>query len=153
MDLLISRREFSDRSTIGDFSINGKFQCYVLEPVDRGLHAGMSLEEIKKIKIPERTAIPYGRYKVIMAWSGNFKMFVPLYLAIPGFDSVEFHIGCKPSDTHACTLPGLSKQRDMVLNSTKAFNLVVPQINSAFERGEEIWITIEKAKENLINHV
>lgn len=152
MEIKIIRREFSDLSTIGDFIVSGVFTCFVLEPTDRGLNSDMSLDEILKIKVPDKTAIPYGRYKIEMVFSPKFKMYVPIYHEIKGFDAVEFHIGNKPSDTRACSLPGMSKQKDCVLRSTEAFNLVVPKIQKAIDNKEEVWITIEKAKENLILH-
>lgn len=149
MEIKLLRREFSYQSTIGDWIMNGVFVCFVLEPKDRGLHSEMSLEEILKIKVPGKTAIPYSRYKIEMVFSPEFKMYVPIYRDVKGFGAVEFHIGNRPADTHACSLPGLSKQKDCVLHSTAAFNIVVPQIQKAIDNKEEVWLTIEKAKENV----
>ena len=48
MELILKRNIFTDKSTIGELTIDDKFECYVLEDKDRGLNSEMSLDEINK---------------------------------------------------------------------------------------------------------
>lgn len=60
MDLKLKRIFRGDKYTIGRLYIDGNYYCDVLEDTDRGLSNDMSEEEIKRIKIYGRTAIPKG---------------------------------------------------------------------------------------------
>ena len=66
MKLLLKRIARRDKYTIGKLYIDGKYECDTVEDKDRGLTQNMSLEEIKKIKIPNETAIPTGTYKITL---------------------------------------------------------------------------------------
>ena len=72
MDIVLKRDTFTNKSTIGTLTVNGAFEGYVLEDVDRGLKDTMSLDEINKLKIHGQTAIPYGVYKVVVTKSERF---------------------------------------------------------------------------------
>ena len=65
MELLLKPHIKTDNSTISDLFVNDKFECYILEDVDRGLKSSMTLEEINAKKIYGRTAIPEGKYEII----------------------------------------------------------------------------------------
>lgn len=67
MILTLKRLHKTDRSTIGELSIDGKFQCYTLEDLER------------TIKIKSETAIPKGTYKVIINESVRMKKLLPYY--------------------------------------------------------------------------
>ena len=60
MELILKREVFTDKSTIGSLSVDGKFECFILEDKDRGLTDSMSLAEIVAHKVYGVTAIPYG---------------------------------------------------------------------------------------------
>jgi len=145
MELLLKRLIKTDNSTIGELSINGVFECYMLEDVDRGLHKDMSLEEIKAIKIYSRTAIPTGRYQVIVTYSNKFKQFMPLILNVPGYDGIRIHNGKELTtslDTDGCPLPGLIIKKDAVLQSKVAYKTLFKKIMKVF-KSEKIFITIQ----------
>lgn len=73
-------------------------------------------------KIMGKTAIPYGLYKFIMAWSPKHKRDCPLLENVPNFEGVEIHIGNLPQDTEGCILVGNNREVGQVLNSTETFN-------------------------------
>lgn len=142
MELLLKRLIKTDNSTIGELSINGVFECYILEDPDRGLTSEMSLEEIKERKIKERTAIPTGRYQVIFNYSNKFKKFMPLLLNVKGFEGIRIHKGNVPVDTEGCLLPGLVIKKDCVLQSKNAFEPLEKKLYKAFKI-EKVYITIQ----------
>lgn len=129
--LTCKRFLFGEKSTISDLYLNGQFQCYVLE------------DPVRTVKVQGQTAIPYGRYEVVINWSNRFKMELPLFLNVPGFKGVRFHSGNSPDDTEGCPLPGLTYSDDWVRDSRKAFNLVFPQIKKALSEGKVYWEVVK----------
>ena len=81
MKLLLKRLHKTQNSTIGELYVDGKFECYTLEDVER------------KEKIYAKTAIPKGTYQVIINMSNRFKKLMPLLLNVPNFEGVRIHTG------------------------------------------------------------
>lgn len=120
MELEIFRNPVANRPTMGKFFIDGEFHYHVLEDIDRGLTQQMSLEKIKKIKVYGETAIPYGRYKVILTYSEKFKRVLPLVLGVPGFEGIRIHRGNYAKDSLGCPLIGYGIENFTVTHSAKA---------------------------------
>lgn len=139
MKLLLKRIFRGDKYTIGKLYIDGKWFCDTLEDKDRGLTNSMSISEIKKIKIPNETAIPTGTYKVVVTMSPRFKRLLPRLLDVPGFDGILMHKGNSASDTSGCVLLGENKVKGKVINSTGYENRLVASLKDE----NNISITIE----------
>lgn len=142
MELMVKREVRTQNSTIGSFFVNRKFFSYCLEPIDRGLTSSMTLEQIQKIKVQNKTAIPIGRYHVVSYKSpkhGNKE--VPLLENVKGFGFVEIHVGNYPKDTDACLLLGDGKTTDMVESSGIVVSRFYLQFFEALKKGEQVWIT------------
>lgn len=116
-------------------TLKKRYLCDTLEPKRRDLK--------KEKKIPGRTAIPEGRYRILITKSYRFHRFLPLLLDVPGFSGIRVHAGNYPSDTQGCILVGWNKKRGMVVNSRAALQMLVNLMSAALDRNEEIWITIE----------
>lgn len=142
MELLLIRSERTEQSTIGDLFINGEHECFVLEDTDRGLRQDMPLEEIKEIKIKGKTAIPSGKYEIVISFSNKFKKYLPLLLSVPGYEGVRIHSGNTAADTEGCPLTGESKGNNAVFNSKKAFTKLFNKMK-AVEKKEKTFITIQ----------
>lgn len=140
MELLLKRIFRGDKYTIGHLYINGDYYCDVLEDVDRELSNDMSEEQIKKIKIYGKTAIPTGRYKVEVTYSPKFKRYLPILLNTKGFTSIRIHSGNTPEDTLGCLLVGFNKEKGKVLNSRVTSDKLTALLRNT---KEEIHITIE----------
>lgn len=133
----------------------GGFLCWTLEDEDRGLHQEMALSQIERKKIKGKTAIPTGTYKIQLRVSPKFKERywaklyggkLPYLCNVPGFEGVCIHPGNTPQDTEGCLLPGMlhSGIRGHIFDSVIAFqDLMNYYIWPAYQRKEEIWITIE----------
>lgn len=121
---------------------NGSQWCSILEDEDRGLHASMSPEEIKKYKIPGETAIPRGIYEVKITYSPRFKKKLPLLVEVPGFEGVRIHSGNFASDTEGCLLPGVNDVVGRVSNSRFWSSLLQSKIQEALNRGERVYIEV-----------
>lgn len=140
MKLLLKRIFRGDTYTIGHLYINGNYYCDVLEDVDRGLTNDMSEEEIKKIKVYGKTAIPKGTYKVEVTYSPKFKRYLPLLIGVKGFTGIRIHSGNSAEDTLGCLLVGFNKEKGKVLNSRVTSDKLTALLRNT---KEEIYITIE----------
>ncbi|RRB11517.1 DUF5675 family protein [Larkinella knui] len=146
MELTVVRKFFTDISTISEYSVNGIVTGFFLEDRDRGLSTETPLLQIKQIKVFGKTAIPVGRYEIAVNFSNKFKKFLPLLVNVPGFDGIRIHVGNFEADTLGCLLPGTDRQKDMVLNSKKAFNALFSQLMAVIKK-EKIFITIIRDEE------
>lgn len=137
MEMKLVRDRLTDKSTTGVLTINGRHECYILEDVDR------KLETYPERKIPHETAIPRGRYKIVVTLSPRFNRRLPLLLNVPGFEGIRIHTGNSAADTDGCLLPGQSRVTDWVSSSAIAYNSLYAKITAAIQAGNEVWLTIE----------
>jgi hypothetical protein len=133
MLLTVHRIDFTEISTIGDFSINGEIFCYSLEDKYRA----------DGIKVYGKTAIPCGTYEVVIDWSGRFKRLMPHVLGVPGFEGIRIHKGNCAEDTEGCILLGRTKSLDWVGESKAVFDAFFSQLKVAVADHELVRIKIE----------
>jgi len=119
MEIEVKRLYKTKLSTIGELSINGVFECYTLEDVER------------KVKVASETAIPAGKYNVIINMSNRIKKLLPLLQDVPGFTGVRIHSGNSNHDTEGCILVGTTKGKDYIGNSRIAFNRLFKKMQQA----------------------
>lgn len=122
MELQVKRTDFTDSSTIGELSVNGQFECYTLE------------DKVRPVKIAGKTAIPAGRYEVIIDFSQRFGRLLPLLLNVPNFEGVRIHPGNAAADTEGCILVGEEKSQDFVGQSRAAFDRLFAKLSAAAEK-------------------
>jgi len=127
--------------------------CYMLEdPVRQPADWVFSgnVKDPLPWKIPGSTAIPGGRFEIIITRSKRLSdraghdVLTPMLCKVPGFDGIRIHKGNKPEDTEGCLLPGMKvdADRDMVLSSGVAYDILFDKIRAAREAGDRVWITI-----------
>lgn len=136
MKLRSTRKFFTNKSTVSELFVNDKFECFILEDVDRKLETGGR-------KIPGETCIPRGTYQIVVTHSARFGRLLPLLLNVPLFEGIRIHTGNKAANTEGCLLPGTTHTLDWVGNSTEAWANLFDKILACHNRGEEMWITIE----------
>ena len=144
MELTLKRETFTEESTIGSLSIDGKFECFILEDKDRGLNDAMQLGEIVATKVYGKTAIPYGRYEIDWTMSNRFKIMMPIVLKVKGYEGIRIHKGNTSIDTLGCLICGTKKATNKVTESTSATNKLYVKIAEAKIKGQKIYITITK---------
>lgn len=130
MKLLLKRLHKTQNSTIGELYIDGKFECYTIEDVER------------EVKIKGITAIPKGTYEVIINMSNRFKKLMPLLLNVPNFEGVRIHSGNTSADTEGCIILGQTRSIDFVGNSKNAIAKFMPKLEIGLKKGK-VFITIE----------
>jgi hypothetical protein len=135
MKLLLERTTYTDNSTIGKLYINGVFQCFTLEDKDRNL-------EQQGEKVYGETAIPRGKYDVVITYSKRFRTELPLLVDVPQFEGIRIHPGNFSGDTEGCILVGSGTAPDRLFNSRAAFNALFQRLEVAYAKGEEITIEV-----------
>ena len=143
MEIQVNRIARKDGYTIGRMSLNGVYFCDTLEDTDRSLNAAMSLDEILSKKRKGITAIPTGKYDVILTFSPRFKRVLPLLLNVKGYEGVRVHAGNTNKDTEGCLLVGENKVKGQVINSRATLEKLMSVLLECEKRKEEITITID----------
>jgi len=115
----LQRLDANQERTIGELFCGVDSYCYTCEDAIRGL-----------VKIPGNTAIPAGRYKVILTPSPRAKsgslwtpwpdFLLPELVNVPDFSFIRIHAGNTAKDTEGCILVGLDRLPNVVGNSRAA---------------------------------
>ncbi len=117
-----------------------KYFCDTLEPTWRDYANGA-------YKVKGRSAIPEGRYAVVISWSPKFKMWLPILLGGPEFNKqwqgIRIHAGNTAKDTQGCILVGRNQRVGEVLESRKWLYELKQKIVEAKARDEAVWLTIK----------
>jgi hypothetical protein len=145
MEIILTRTQRNPISTIGKLAIAGSsFTCLTLEDKDRGLLKSMTPEQITAIKVQNQTAIPAGRYQVIIDFSEHFQKVMPHVLDVPGYGGIRIHSGNTDADTDGCILLGTSQlNADFIANSREAFAAFYSLLKQAIDNNETVFITIQ----------
>ena len=130
MELFLERRHLKPEYTIGCLSVGSTRFCDTLEP------------EVRAVKVPGHTAIPAGRYEVIVNRSPRFGRELPRLLDVPGFEGILIHRGNPVKDTSGCILLGENRKPGYVLNSTPYELRLTALLREAQARGERNFIVI-----------
>lgn len=136
MKLKLKSRYKGPDYTIGNLYVNGAYFCDTLEDKVRDIP--------REGKIPGKTAIPAGTYKVILNRSPKFQRELPRLQNVPFFEGVLIHRGNTPEHTEGCILVGENKVKGQVINSTPYELKLVELLKDAQRRGEVLEIEIER---------
>ena len=148
MELSVIRKYFKERYTIGKLMIDGEMFCSTLEDKVRDLkdinHDG-DFNDPGEGKIYGETAIPCGRYQVLVTFSPKFQKRLPELFHVPGFTNIRIHAGSDHTHTEGCILVGDNKQKGRLVNGGYYQVKLVELIDKASENGEKTFIKIEQA--------
>jgi hypothetical protein len=142
MELTLYRYDLRPDYSQGLLFVNGTFVCDTLE------------DGVRDIKIPNKTAIPYGRYKVELRNLGGLNTkyknkFSELHKGmiwlkkVPNFTFIYIHIGNTINDSAGCILVGDKSSAGKLGNSTSTYKQIYPMISDAIEQ-EDVYITVIK---------
>ena len=138
MKLILTRHARRADYTIGRLEDeNGKKICDTLEPIWRNYDGG-------EMKIPRKSAIPEGSYRVVVTKSQRFRKYLPLLVGVPGFEGVRIHSGNTSRDTEGCILVGQNLQVGKVLWS----RITLEKLMKLIENEKEIYLTIKNTWNN-----
>ena len=155
MELTLKRIALRSEYTIGKLYVDGEYVADTIEDTVRDLDKDGKFAN-GEVKIPGKTAIPYGRYEITMkvkspkysnfsrySWAKKYDGYLPRLLNVPHFDGVLIHVGNSALDSEACVLVGENKVVGKVINSVNTFRrLMDDYLVPAKKRNEKIVITI-----------
>ena len=117
-----------------------RYFCDTLEPTWRDYEHGA-------YKVKGRSAIPEGRYAVVISYSPKFKQWLPILLGGPEFNrkwqGIRIHAGNTAADTEGCILVGKNREVGKVLDSRIWLHRLKQKIVEAKGRGEAVWLTVK----------
>lgn len=151
-----AKTDANDRSQApsGNKKSKQAYFCDTLEPTWRNL-LGIDLPKEmenssygrisgkRAYKVAGKTAIPEGRYPVVITKSPRFKAWLPLLLGVPQFSGIRIHAGNTAKDTEGCILVGENRRVGEVVNSRIWLHRLINEMTEARERDEPLYITIE----------
>lgn len=140
MKLTLKRIACKSTYTIGRLYVEDEYFCDTLEPTVRDLNKNGKFDN-GEVKIKGKTAIPYGTYELVWAYSPRFKKYTPRFLNVPEFEGVLIHEGNSSKDSAGCVLVGINRQVGKVLDSRKTVAKLYPIIRNACKEGK-VYITI-----------
>jgi hypothetical protein len=126
----IERDTFTDESTIGSFYWDDQWICYTLEDMVRD-----------GPKVPGKTAIPAGRYRVVIDFSNRFQKLMPHILDVPGFTGIRIHKGNLAIETEGCPLVGMHRTENRIYECQPAFDIIFSRLQAALAIGG-VWLDI-----------
>lgn len=146
MNLKQIRKFKGDEYTISDFYIDNVKLCNICEDPVRILvdkNKDGDFDDAGEGKIYSNTAIPAGKYEIIITYSNRFKKYLPLLLNVPGYDGIRMHPGNSAVDTAGCLLPGINDIKGRVSQSVKYFTIIFDKISNALNvKHEKVYIEI-----------
>ena len=131
MLLTVVREPSKNGCTLGEMLLDGAHECYTLEDV------------VRDEKIDGETAIPAGKYRVVLTMSQRFGKVLPELLNVPNYQGVRIHSGNVAADTRGCILVGEEKGADRVLRSREAMIELMAALSGVIENGESVWIEVK----------
>lgn len=131
---------FGEDFTISNLLINGKLfdGCpFILEDAVREMPGAQP----SFWKIPGVTAIPTGRYPVVLDYSNRFKKDMLHLLDVPGFNGIRVHAGNTSLDTEGCLITGLTcdVKEGEVYKSRAAYKNLFVAVTDVLAMGETVW--------------
>ena len=133
MHIRVVREPTKNDTTLGALFIDDHWQCHTLEDIIRPVGE----------KIYGETAIPPGRYKLVLSMSNRFKRILPEVLAVPNFTGIRIHAGNTAKDTHDCLLLGQTRNVEArsIGQSKLALEAFMTKITAVWDAKSELWIT------------
>jgi hypothetical protein len=133
MHIRVVREPSINDTTLGSLFIDDHWQCHTLEDVIRPTGK----------KVRNKTAIPPGRYKLILSMSNRFKKIMPEVLNVPMFTGIRIHSGNTAKDTAGCLLVGQTRSVETrsIGRSRAAYTALLLKLRAAVKSGDTIHIT------------
>lgn len=139
MELSLKRLWPVPGTTTGVLEVDGRQLCFTLEDEVREV-SGLDVAEWK---VARQTAIPRGRYRVVIDYSNRFGKMMPHLFDVPGFTGIRIHGGNRAGDTEGCIIVGEKRIDDQTIaDCPPALDAVHGLIEQALANNEEVWITI-----------
>lgn len=128
MKLQVKRVFLGEEYTIGRMYINyetglgWQYFCDTLEDKVRDFNKDGDLQEPGETKVYGKTAIPYGKYTLIITKHLKYGTDVPYLIDVKEFTGILIHAGSIPEHSEGCILCGFNTIKGQLTNSKNTFN-------------------------------
>ena len=119
MKITVKRIFKGEDYTIGKLYIDDKYFADTLE------------DTVRDVKIKGKTAIPEGKYLILMTYSPRFKKIMPILVDVPGFEGVRIHSGNTAEDTEGCILVGKNTIKGQLTSSRLYTRMLYDEIKKS----------------------
>lgn len=145
MEIILERKIHNKTSTEGNLYINNNWFCHTIEDRVRA-EVGQWKPELK---VYGKTAIPYGRYPVLVTWSNRFKRMLTGVFNVPDFQGIRIHNGMTENSSAGCIIVSHKddKEHHSLINDRSAMDDICRLVEAA-QKKEKVWITIVDKKED-----
>jgi len=143
MELRLFRRWLKPTCTIGELFVDGQYECFSLE--DQLREDPDPTTPANEAKVPGETAIPAGRYRVVLQkpnraiWSPHPDGLLPHLVDVPGFTGIYVHAGNRAEDVRGCIAVGNRSLENSITGSRVALEALMAKLVKA---KDNIWITV-----------
>jgi hypothetical protein len=147
MELTLIRKHFKEKYTIGDLYCDQVRLCSTLEDTVRELHDinhDGDFDDSNEGKIPGKTAIPCGKYKILVTHSAKLKRILPILIGVPGFTGIRIHGGKNETWTEGCILVGENVVKGQLLNYGYWETTIKDLLLAEISMGNKNYITIKQ---------
>lgn len=140
MELILERKIHNQTSTEGNLYVNGKWFCNTIEDVVRAKPG----EWKKELKVYAKTAIPYGKYPVLVTWSNKFNRQLTGVFDVPDFEGIRIHNGTSENSSAGCIIVSYKDDdaNHRLVNDKAAMNDLCNLVEEA-QKKEKVWLTIK----------
>lgn len=121
--------------TAGSLFIDNFWECYTLESEVTEI-ANTPVKEWKT----DNSAIPFGKYQVIINKSLKTNNRLPLLLNVAGFIEVRIHDGDMKDKLDGGIIIGLNIDDGWISNTQNAMERVIPKIEDSLDCNETVFI-------------
>ena len=133
MNLKLLRSDYYGDTTIGLVQAEGKFFGYCLE------------DAVRPTKIKGKTAIPAGKYEVVVTMSNRFKREMPLLVNVPNYEGIRIHGGNTHLDTDGCLLIARNRLGDKMVQGSLE-TTITDKVKADTAKGVKSYIEIFDTK-------
>lgn len=142
MELYLTRVKKLPERTFGELYVEFVFYCHILEDTVREIIG----QPVEQWKIPKKTAIPAGRYRVTLENSPKFGPETITINGVKGYAYIRMHGGNDEDDTEGCPLTGYAiDEHGIVAGLSKPAMVNLKRVikEAIVTRGEEVWINVK----------
>ena|SRR6185436_2115727 len=137
MTITLERKFKTPTSTEGNLYINGRWFAHTIEDVVRAKPG----EWHKDLKVYAQTAIPYGKYPVMVTWSNRFKRPLTGVFNVPDFEGIRIHNGTSEKSSAGCIIVSYKAAGHLLVNDKQAMNDLCDRVKAVQDR-EKVWLEI-----------
>ena len=154
MELLLERTEKNESYTVGRLSLLNRIDDEYLAGEDKDFLYDTLEPPVRHIDpkgryiLTKPTAIPEGRYAVVITYSRKYDKWLPLLLWVDRFQDVRIQAGKTVADIEGGNIIiGMYRGDGRIVNAPNSVWNLKDMIVKAKHRGEPIFITIKSVSE------